>query len=252
MDYRPALRQRSGVGEFLRHLIAALAAGPRPERSGRALLELVPRRARPECLRRPAGGQPACAGAGAQSTLACTRMAAGRDAGGRAVRHRAFPSSTHSSEPHGGVGGDHSRFGFPVESGADRGRDSTRLPAAGARPCAPRRPHHRQLAVHGRRGSATARCGAEPDHGVPGRRAGLAGAEVDSRGRTHPLLRHPRAAKEHPGPARRLRAAAGHRRAGPRAGARRTGDTCGCSVARANRRAAAGRARAVSGLRQRR
>lgn len=28
MDYRPALRQRSGVGEYIHHLVAALAAGP--------------------------------------------------------------------------------------------------------------------------------------------------------------------------------------------------------------------------------
>ena len=91
LDYRPALRERTGVGEYVHQLARALAAGPDEVDRVHVLLEGPARSAGDAAELAPGPDRrSADSGASAECGLAPVRLAAGRVARRRTVRRRAL------------------------------------------------------------------------------------------------------------------------------------------------------------------
>ena len=162
IDYRPALRERSGVGEYVLPT-RARAARRVPGRTAAPPVDLTlfssswkdrvaaRRRARRARARRSAhAGPPAelrVAPAGWPPAEALTR---------RRVRRRPLAASAAAAVAIGRAGRHDSRPVLSEPSRTTARRGPPRLSGAGPRARAPRRPDHRAVAVHRRRGRARA------------------------------------------------------------------------------------------------
>ncbi len=134
VDYRPALRERTGVGEFVHELAKALSeqpggddrspCSPVPGRIGRIRL-LHPQM--PSVTDRRRQGSGSRAGV----VVEPDGMAAGRMVR-RTMRRRAQPESVADSRAARRAGRDRSRPRFPSPSRTDERGDSPRLSGAGA------------------------------------------------------------------------------------------------------------------------
>ena len=158
IDYRPALRARTGVGEHIHQVTSALARTGSDEITvfSSSWKDRVPADACDRAARR-ADRRSARAGRRAQPRVASAALAADRSARRRRIRHRALTASAAVAVALGGTDRDHSRSAFSVASGAHIGGDSPRLSGSRSRARPPRRSHHRRLAVCRRRSAAPAR-----------------------------------------------------------------------------------------------
>ncbi len=95
-----------------------------------------------------------------------------------------------------GAGRHDSRSEFPDAPRAHARRDPARLSRARARPRAPRRPRHRRLAVHRRRGRAAARRASRSHFGLPAGRARVGAARRSSRQATATCCSSARSSRE--------------------------------------------------------
>ena len=157
LDYRPALRQRTGVGEYVHELAAALLPRLRPSRVADAVLELVEGPPGPPTpCRAPASSMPACPGPRAEPGLASAGVAAGR-AVRRSRRRRPLDAPAAAAEPACAPSASSPSTTsissiIPSRTRAEIRRD---YPALAARPCAARRPGRGDFGAH-----RAARCGA--------------------------------------------------------------------------------------------
>ena len=226
IDYRPALRERTGVGEYAHELARALVAPARPPGDSLvALLQLLEGSA-------AAGARfPACRSS-TRASRSRSSTSPGIGSSGRRSRRfagdgrrRALAASAADAGPARRAGGHDSRSRLPGRPGAHRapksGATTRRSPARtpGARtPSSPSRTS--------RRGEVRARLGVPATASSicpPGAPAGRRATRRAAR-RLHPVLRHARAAQERRGAASRLRrrcVARTARRAAARARGRR-------------------------------
>ena len=166
LDYRPALRQRTGVGEYVHELARALVATRPARRVADALFVVLEGPAGPRrdarARRQSIARIPVRA---AQLRLAPARLAAGRTARRPAVRRRAVGASAADSRDARGAGRHDLRSRLSRSPRADARGDPARLSRA-------RRARTRaradqvvvDLAAHRRRGRATARRAARAHH----------------------------------------------------------------------------------------
>ena len=245
LDYRPALRQRTGVGEYVHELAAALVATAPRRRIAHAVLVVLEGPPRPD----------ACPGADVVDrrvpvralnfawhrlgwppverwpaapfdVVAVGASAADSVAARRAGRHHRTISTFSTT-----------RSARAPRSGATTPRWPRRTPGGPIRSSSISRAHGRATSNGGSASRASQHLHLLVRARPPGRRAS---AEPAAR-RLHPVSRHARAAKESRRAPRRLRAAASRDRpdgAAARARRPRTPDAASAIVARARRRAA--------------
>ena len=203
LDYRPALRQRTGVGEYIHRTALALAATARAgDRVAMFSSSWKDRLTSPDPgdrrLRRPG------AGARPQPGLASARLA--RPSSGwparptsPTLRRPCLLPATRAAQ----VVTIHDLY-FLDHPERDRGRDPARLPVPRRRARPPRRPRGDRVRHRRRAGGPAARRRSRASRHLPERRARLDTAGRRPARRAGPLRRHARAAEEHRRPARRL------------------------------------------------
>lgn len=151
VDYRPALRARSGVGEYVHQTARALALRY-PDDSLTLFTSFWKDRPEP-------GVASACPGAGVSDhrfPVSVLNFAwhqlewpSIELVNPPSVRRRLFTASAAAAHAARRAGGDGSRPRLPAPPRAHAARDPARLPALGRPACPPRQPRHRPMAVHG-------------------------------------------------------------------------------------------------------